>query len=1486
MHFLTGTILQLYNYLPYIIAIIAILAVILGVVIIFSIARAIKRAKKKKLSTLSPEQTKSQGSEGEASEARGGVGKEKPPYRGGSFMDYIMLKGYLSVGDFSLSFLRALDFLKSHLGGSDPLYTLPWYLTIGAKESGKSTLFGCSGLNLPVGRPNFTIKEVDPECNWWLLNHGIILDIKGCFVLDKHQVIADEQRWNLLLLLLNRYRPKRPLDGIILTIPVEELIGNNKLTHNEITSRARALYLKLVQAQDTLGMKMPIYIVFTKCDLIGGFQNFCQALPSPTKEQMFGWSCPYALDVAYAPSWVDDIFYAVTNTIEHIKMQMYVASSRWEQQEDIMLFSRNVMELKEGVALYLNQLFKFTSYHESFFLRGVYFAGDQGPSDRRSQSSTGEFVPIRLKTADIEIGECEPLEKHDICFVHDLLNNKVFREFALAHPMAHKLKADQRSVLVARAIVIATATLCFYGAYRSYDSLKNTRKALLPVLYQIEYALGQAQDKSLSDSQRLIFDEQAPILLRLMSHVHSMSFRSFFITPSWFSSLNQDIHKVIGVAFNKIILQSIHYEFARKAYSISEGFATTEYIKALMQELSLSTPLRSTSLALLTTATSKEKQKKPENQEFSWTRLLHSHQATKQQRILKGKEQPKIHTIDPKGVNAEAIPEFIALKDFVYKLLELEEMVKFYSQLPISKSQADISKITKYLFNYDLPAESLVDLHEVMDVKAVTKYQVNLLASEASARETFKRFFAEYMEALMSLGERYKPINELLAGLNNFISTDKAHLSTAEQYRQLSHILNEAVDFINKPDLDWLDREKFEPGEDYATLIVEAARSSLLGADAVLEAVHHANEFFKEFKIQLAKLSNPLSGTIFEVHDGHLVSKPSKGVENLKDILAKFYSEPFMAVAVKHKLQTTIPEGQRLLWDVNLLKNARALITAYEQFINQKLKDYPKDLHGVLRTAGEQSLREHVASLLAQAQIFNNDIELLSTPEEKMRAQIPNLQEAMPYLTRFLTLLKSSQTASVYVELRDLLASLAYNLLEHVDALLKEEQLYPVKEGNFEWWDGASDIALAAFNVRDEQDLKSFLSIQRNRIMILAKEFAAPLIALLGQADIQGGYVNLTLFNKWARIVAQTKTYNSKKPDNSILVLENFILKDMKGLKLDSCFEKIKQTDLGQTSGDYFLRKRNSIRKMIYRRCGIVGEGKVHQGYIQLSEFFNRYLAGKFPFVTNVDLRNDDIKEEGEARPEDVRIFFKMFEEFEPTIKHVLNNSKAAGETEILAFLKRLTVVRDFLDPLLSFHKTGNPGIQIKADFRVNRTNEVNGHEIIEWVARLGRRALDAQSTKEMAEWHIGDPVSIELRWARNSSSIPVGDSNKPNLNIERQAAKFGYSGHWALLWMLRNHAISHGDYKTIAHPEPVLAEFEIPTIAAVGDNMNYPDSTSSDFSRVYIQFALMGPSKKGKKLLVLPPFPSYAPELYEEEEEEEEYGDLDTPSSWREEAQ
>src|SRR5215510_6502826 len=149
--------------------------------------------------------------------------KAEPVKKDGSGVEFLQ---YASDVELRSSFRRALRILKSYVTGRDYRYRAPWYLLAGESKSGKTSLLESNGLNEPVNE----LIEKNRRLNWYLFDQGVVIDVAGDFML-RNDGTANHRGWNTILQLLQKHRPQRPLDGLVLTIPCSDLTVEGELDH-------------------------------------------------------------------------------------------------------------------------------------------------------------------------------------------------------------------------------------------------------------------------------------------------------------------------------------------------------------------------------------------------------------------------------------------------------------------------------------------------------------------------------------------------------------------------------------------------------------------------------------------------------------------------------------------------------------------------------------------------------------------------------------------------------------------------------------------------------------------------------------------------------------------------------------------------------------------------------------------------------------------------------------------------------------------------------------------------------------------------------------------------------------------------------------------------------------------------------------------------------------------------------------------------------
>src|SRR3990167_6643046 len=472
---------------------------------------------------------------------------------------YLSRFGFFATDSLSKSFLYASQLMQSFMGGTRYRYTLPWIVMMGTSGSGKSALLDSLALDKPIGKPSFSTDETQPSLlNWWFYNHGIVLDLNGKLVVDSSQMTSDESQWKLFLNLLANYRPKRALDGVVLTIPASELIGATALSHNAIMERAEYLYGKLWLMQRITGIRIPIYIVVTKCDLVPGFESFCKSLPTHNKRDVFGWSNDHAIESAYDPEWVEEAFSSINQSLYRTQQEIYADATIIDGRDGVFLFPLTLNQLKGRLKTYLNHIFKISGYHESFFLRGLYFVGDSHIASPKEEGET--------KAASLSAKQSVKVNTQNIYFGDDLFEGKIFREIGLARPISKLLLGNTTAIRftkigVALAVILGTVALLY-----SNERLQTAKLNLFPPFSQIDISQeklkGQAEN---TEVHRDVFDNQTQTLLNTMTQISVSKLSSPYIPPSWMSPIDSKIKYVMGIAYSRIILKSIYTQLNYKA---------------------------------------------------------------------------------------------------------------------------------------------------------------------------------------------------------------------------------------------------------------------------------------------------------------------------------------------------------------------------------------------------------------------------------------------------------------------------------------------------------------------------------------------------------------------------------------------------------------------------------------------------------------------------------------------------------------------------------------------------------------------------------------------------------------------------------------------------------------------------------------------------------------------------------------------------------
>ncbi|MGE0416084.1 MAG: type VI secretion system membrane subunit TssM [Acetobacteraceae bacterium] len=167
----------------------------------------------------------------------------------------------------------------------------PWYLIMGPAAAGKESLIRQSGLNMPfeerLGRRSIPTQQASLRWHWWFTDEALLLGSVGALVATAARDAPVLRGWREMLNFVQRRRPRRPLNGVIMVVPVDIMLNADGL--QELAANIRR---RLQEAMQRFASRLPVYIVVSQCDRLLGFTEFFGRLDADAQAQPFGVTVP------------------------------------------------------------------------------------------------------------------------------------------------------------------------------------------------------------------------------------------------------------------------------------------------------------------------------------------------------------------------------------------------------------------------------------------------------------------------------------------------------------------------------------------------------------------------------------------------------------------------------------------------------------------------------------------------------------------------------------------------------------------------------------------------------------------------------------------------------------------------------------------------------------------------------------------------------------------------------------------------------------------------------------------------------------------------------------------------------------------------------------------------------------------------------------------------------------------------------------------
>jgi type VI secretion system protein ImpL len=1246
--------------------------------------------------------------------------------------------------------------------------------------------------------------EGDPfDVSHWLCDGG---DIVAVSVSPAHPDRDYGKKWVDLLTELKRRRNRRPLDGLILNLPANLLMGPAALSTADLLSRAAGTARQLQILRKQLGFCLPVYLLITGCEAVQGFAAFVQAQDKPDLNQILGWSSPYSPDVAFSPRWIAQAFGEVQRGLAKLRLEWFAqtahqTSSNQALSDDLFLFPSAFQALESPVTGFLNSMFEELGQRGALEFRGLYFSAELSFSTEASE------------TAWEGHGNPEPQ------FTLDLLRTKIIPERVLARPIdsafARRAAVAEaaRAACVLAAFVLGSGTLL--GSYR----LSKISDHALPELEQVNAALSTGDGAANASSAYAAIDAAQKLSGR--------NFRSVFFPVSLVRPLDPGVRQTMRPVFNQLVYPAMRAGLEQK-------------IAGLVQ------------------------------------------------------------TPNPPATSPQSLTSFIDA------LLRLEDNILLFNQLA-SYGKGDGSDLLT-LASYLNPQAGAV--HSAEDSaglgatlrRAARKILIPFFTPDQSGLDAIVR--SSYGQPLD--GQPWiKPTTGRLASMLADPNLEGTHLletldTAADQIDQLDDTsfatiaqpekLKATLDLLttqSQSAANWFASTGLPTDIDKALQPVfsRPPLTNILLCDSTMQPNPCANVQDLKFALQTAATADfddlrqsiqdkqtGITGLLMDTSGKLQVSQPTA---KLQLALAGYLQLPFVADREQAELRDVLP-GERLLWDNNRLQVPIQDKAAYDSFYTGSLASAPVAVQDIVENAALAHLRTSMVYAVSLAQQF----QLPPTAQANAAGDDASMEEARSFqaasrsLGQVLDAFNDLHFDQEYDGLERVTTDHAQAILQRLDSAFQAKHLYWPPQGNFNSWTAGSLPSVTAYDQKTLGTMPDYLIGEQQQV----EKFAAAtqiVVAYLDRHVLRKADLSPAVA-KWQGISSDLQKFDASAPSTGLGSLEQFLSSGMDKTAPPECQLPASQVNSPRL---YFVQLRRSLEQSLVSRCHALSDDSATSEYAQLAMDFNHNLATKFPFCS---IATCDFQKE--ADPTAIIEFFSLLDLDESSIREGLVNSSQSSDpsqARIKAFLLQLDALRPLFASLLSGQPGAVPAFDIAPVFRVNRRYEVQGNQIgewrftigdntnrvAEWVLSAGDSAPRTSGATSPGHWTYRDPVSLTLRWAKDSTMVPVSAAPAA-VDQKSRTVVYQFRDPWSLLRMLVQMAPPASNFERGVDPDPQTILFNAqqensgPVIggaaASGGGNSTATSQTAGQPVEVFMRIRISAPGKTDA--LRIPIFPTQAP--------------------------
>lgn len=1268
---------------------------------------------------------------------------ETPP-RLGMLSEYLVRTGRIKLGKIGSSFMRGLFYIKKKFSFSHAVYHQPWFLVLGAENSGKSSLFMHSNL-FPESDIPEELKDPDAPIKWWFLDRMVCLEPQGNLIVD--YAGEDKNRLSMFYLskLLRRYRGARPLNGIIITLPVTDFF---ECDDSVVEKKYAHLAKKMNDVFSSIALDLPVYVVLTKCDKVPGFTAFFRNFNKNIQDELVGFSNPEVSKKAPSLHFLNQGFGALFQQLSHLRLNMAVQQNTSTASQYAFLFYRQFETICKKIPIMVHKIFHDQAFSENMMFRGFYISGDTTlhndvPADvvlglshtyeatsasQENNNQTSVSSTISQPFAQ-NIQETKENIVRKIRFIKDLLNQKCLNEAGLAVPSLAYWRRDKmiRGVQIFFSFFLVIAS---YGIYNAYENFTNHKEKIKPVLSNLEMVLKESQmnktllsgkNKSIVSSKTLTY--QIRQLVDVMYHVEKSEFFSWFIPASWWGGLNDRFNQMLHAAFSEVLIKAVVHNLALKA---TEMLDTTELQK-----------------------------KRPS----TFARMIH----------------------------VAGTQEFADWNHFVDSFSELVEHVSYFQMLKKTGDAKFLRKIVHYSLGEDLPTEfwTAYQKHQSILYKNFD-YPYEMTPLVALAQKKLGILHLKMLTQLFSQTHPVSMINQIKAFLKS-LSQNKA--LTYDQLKELRGITIDLKNSLNAVDvngLTWLDENSSELKRIHDLFYKKVSQSILFGPQLAEQLQKQFDKGLETFQSSLKEVN--LQYQTYLNQKKEYADKTMGLVRLTSEHLTRLFDGVFAGELYPPQLILTPPLGQMLTFDSEKLKSIMLYQDAYNQYRAKDLNTVPLPFREVFKHASNDLY------LSTTFKVIYESLKVIDYPQKNEMVQIFHSQpdrlftlNAADYamLMDVAKIIQTASDPSKMTEFLKIMDAHFNSLIQASEYIINQSPLLSALRQPLDWWNGEKNLISRLFGLEDPKQLDQYVKDELISILNLVNKTIKPAILMRLQyspQSVERDKKNIL----WATLVKDVKSQEQNSPENPFDQLQKFLTQEANNWKADDALNFISVADLQKSSQTFSEELLKQFKKSIRSRSEILKRNQAVKAHQTLVNYFNQHLKDKFPFAEVTSKDNQF------ASLEQVREFYRLYDSLGGSAKNILDQVyQLGGKAEKVAKVYvALDQVKALFETFLKAPQV-EPMYTVQIDFRTQRALEKGGDMIIDWqFATAETSVINRKKGSGYLDWAYGEPVEFKFIWAdsKQRSISPLADRSQFQLAVQGKKASFKFGGPWALFYAIQKH--------------------------------------------------------------------------------------------------